>query len=56
MTLKEGLVLASKAISSAMKRNVYTGDNFDIATITKEKGYTMLKEEEKNKILQKEAR
>jgi proteasome beta subunit len=54
-TLKKGLALAAKAIRSAMKRNVYTGDSFDVATITKEKGYSELKEEEKKKLLGKEA-
>jgi len=51
VTLKEGLTLAAKAIRSAMKRNVYTGDNFDIATITRERGYAELEEEEKKKLL-----
>ena len=55
MTLKQGLSLAAKAINSAMKRNVYTGDSYDIATITKEKGYIELKEEEKKKLLGKES-
>jgi len=54
MTLDSGLTLASNAISAAMKRNVYTGDDFDIATVTKEKGYVELKEEEK-KLLRKES-
>jgi proteasome beta subunit len=54
MTLKQGLALAAKAINSAMKRDIYTGDSFDIATITEEKGYMELKEEEKKKLLGKE--
>jgi proteasome beta subunit len=54
MIVKKGLPLATKAIRAAMKRNVYTGDSFDISTITKEKGYVELKEEEKKKLLNKE--
>jgi proteasome beta subunit len=50
-TLKEGLTLAAKAIRSAMKRDVYTGDSFDIATITVDKGYVELTEQEKEKLL-----
>ena len=53
MNLKEGLVLAADAIRSAMKRNVYTGDSFDIATITVDKGYTELSEKEKKDLLEK---
>jgi proteasome beta subunit len=51
VTLKEGLTLAAKAIRSAMKRDVYTGDSFDIAMITKDKGYVELTEQEKEKLL-----
>jgi proteasome beta subunit len=51
LSLKEGLILAAKAIRSAMKRNVYTGDSFDIAMITKDKGYIELTEQEKEKLL-----
>ncbi len=53
MNLKEGLVLAANAIRSAMKRNVYTGDSFDIVTITKEQGYTELSEQEKKNLIEK---
>jgi len=53
LTLKEGLVLAANAIRSAMKRNVYTGDSFDIATITQDKGYVELTEQEKKNLLEK---
>lgn len=55
ITLDEGLSLVAKAIQSAMKRDVYTGDNFDIATVTKEKGYVELTAEEKKSLLIKEA-
>jgi len=54
MNLKEGLVLAADAIRSAMKRNVYTGDSFDIATITVDKGYAELSEKEKKSLLEKQ--
>jgi proteasome beta subunit len=53
MNLKEGLVLAANAIRSAMKRNVYTGDSFDIVTITKDQGYTELSEQEKKNLIEK---
>jgi 20S proteasome alpha/beta subunit len=36
-----------------MKRNVYTGDSFDIATITVDKGYMELPEKEKKNLLEK---
>jgi len=51
LKLKEGLTLAANAIRSAMRRNVYTGDAFDVVTITSEKGYEELKEGEKKKLL-----
>jgi proteasome beta subunit len=51
ITLKEGLSLAANAIRSAMKRDVYTGDSFDIATITKDQGYSELTEQEKKSLL-----
>ncbi len=53
ISLEEGLVLAVKAINAAIKRNVFTGDDFDVATITMEKGYVELSEEEKRKIFNK---
>lgn len=53
MSLDEGLVLAVKAINAAIRRNVFTGDDFDVATITMEKGYVELTEEEKRKIFGK---
>ncbi len=55
VTLNEGLALAAKAINAAIKRNVYTGDSFDIVTITKEKGYVELKEVEKKGLLNKKS-
>jgi len=53
ITLNDGLALAAKAIHSAMKRDVYTGDSFDIATVTQEKGYVELTTEEKERLLGK---
>jgi len=53
MSLDQGLVLAVKAINAAIKRNVYTGDDFDVATITMEKGYAELTDEEKKRIFNK---
>jgi len=50
LTLQEGLPLAVKAIHAAIKRDAFTGDNFDVAVITREKGYTELSEEEKRRI------
>jgi proteasome beta subunit len=53
ISLDQGLVLAVKAINAAIKRNVYTGDDFDVATITMEKGYVELTNEEKKRIFSK---
>ncbi|MBS7639654.1 proteasome subunit beta, partial [Candidatus Bathyarchaeota archaeon] len=53
MSLDEGVVLAVRAINAAIKRNVYTGDAFDVATITRERGYVELTDEEKKKIFSK---
>jgi 20S proteasome alpha/beta subunit len=36
-----------------MKRNIYTGDSFDIATITEDQGYTELTEQEKKNLIEK---
>lgn len=55
LTLDEGLALAARAIRSAMKRDVYTGDSFDIVTVTREKGYVELTSEEKKNLLGGEA-
>ncbi|MEM1507870.1 MAG: proteasome subunit beta [Candidatus Bathyarchaeia archaeon] len=51
--LEEGIMLAVKAINAAIRRNVFTGDDFNIATITMESGYVELSEEEKRKIISK---
>lgn len=55
INLNDGLGLVAKAIRSAIKRDVYTGDNFDIATVTREKGYVELTAEEKDSLLGKKA-
>jgi len=55
LELKGGLSLAANAIRSAMKRNVYTGDSFDIATITEEEGYSELNEAVKKSLLGRES-
>jgi len=39
-----------KAVDSAMKRDVASGDNFDVAVITSE-GYRELTQEEKSALL-----
>jgi len=55
ISLDEGLALAARAIRSAMKRDIYTGDNFDIAIVTREKGYAELTSEEKKILLGRES-
>jgi len=49
-TINEMLVVVVKAIDSAMKRDVASGDSFDVAVITSE-GYRELSSEEKKEIL-----
>jgi len=53
ISVNYGLLIAVKAITAAMKRNIYTGDDFNIATITKEKGYVELRREEKKQLLER---
>jgi proteasome beta subunit len=50
MTVAAGVTLAANAIIAAMKRNVYTGDHFDIAIIDKA-GFREVSEQEKEKLL-----
>lgn len=50
MTVAKGVTLAANAIIAAMKRNVYTGDHFDIAIIDKA-GFREVSEPEKEKLL-----
>ena len=49
-TVKEMLKVVVRAVDSAMKRDVSSGDNFDIAVISK-KGFKELSQEEKKEIL-----
>jgi proteasome beta subunit len=51
-TIEEMLPTVVKAVDAAMKRDVASGDSFDIAVINKE-GYRALSEEEKQAILKK---
>jgi len=48
--IKDVLPVVVRAVDSAMKRDIASGDNFDIAIITK-KGYRSLSTEEKKEIL-----
>lgn len=50
MSIAKGVPLAANAIIAAMRRNVYTGDNFDIAIIDKA-GFREVSEQEKGKLL-----
>ena len=49
MIVEEGTLLVVKAVTAAMKRNIATGDSFDIVIID-EKGFHELTEEEKKEI------
>jgi proteasome beta subunit len=49
-TIEEILPVVVRAVDSAMKRDIASGDNFDIAVITEE-GYRALSSEEKKEIL-----
>jgi proteasome beta subunit len=50
MSVPDGVKLAANAIIAAMRRNVYTGDHFDIAVIDKT-GFREIPEQEKEKLL-----
>ncbi len=50
MSVAKGVVLAANAIIAAMRRNVFTGDSFDIAVIDKA-GFREVSEQEKEKLL-----
>jgi len=50
MTVAKAVPLAANAIIAAMRRNVFTGDNFDIAVIDKA-GFREISEQEKEKLL-----
>jgi len=49
ISVKEGIVLAAQAVYSAIRRNVFTGDNFDLVVID-ESGYRELTDEEKRSV------
>ena len=51
-TVKEMLPVVVNAVSSAMKRDIASGDDFDVAVITKE-GYRELTREEKEALLKR---
>ena len=55
MELKDGLALALRAIMAAMRRNVYTGDDVNVATITEKEGYRELNKEEKKRLIKEES-
>ncbi len=50
MSVEDGVVLAANAIIAATRRNVATGDHFDIAIIDK-KGFREVSEQEKDRLL-----
>ncbi len=47
MSVKEGVALVIRAVKSAMKRDIASGNSFDVVVIEKE-GYHELTDEEKN--------
>jgi len=51
MSVAQVVPIAIQAVSAAMKRNAGTGDGFDVAVITKEKGYQELSRQEKEQQL-----
>jgi proteasome beta subunit len=52
LSVSEGKVLAAKAINSALRRDVFTGDGIDVVIINN-KGYQKINEEEVSKLLGK---
>jgi len=50
MSVTKGVTLAANAIIAAMRRNVFTGDSFDIAVIDKA-GFREVSEQDKEKLL-----
>jgi len=54
ITINEGIRLVLRAIDSAMKRDIGTGDSFDVAVVTKE-GYRELSSEDKKKFFEMKA-
>jgi len=52
LQVEDALPLSVKAVNSAMKRDIGSGDSFDVAIVSKE-GYRELSEEEKQSVLAK---
>jgi proteasome beta subunit len=52
MTVEEALHVVMKAVNAAMKRDVASGNSYNVTVIDKN-GYRELNEEEKNKLLAK---
>jgi proteasome beta subunit len=50
LSVKEGIPLVVRAIKSAMKRDVGSGDSFDVVVLTPKDGYRELSESEKKAI------
>ena len=50
MTVEKAYPVAAKAIISAMRRNVFTGDHFDVAILDRS-GFKELTEQEKDRLL-----
>jgi proteasome beta subunit len=51
MRVDQVVPIAIQAVNAAIKRNAGTGDGFDVAVITKEKGYQELSKQEKEQRL-----
>ncbi len=51
LNLRDGLSVAVRAVLAAIKRDVYTGDDINVATITRKEGYRELGAEEKKKLI-----
>lgn len=51
MKVQEGITMVVRAVNSAMKRDIGSGDSFDVVTVTKN-GYQELSEEEKQRFLE----
>ncbi|MGI0091142.1 MAG: proteasome subunit beta [Nitrososphaerales archaeon] len=51
MNAQQVIPIAIQAVTAAIKRNAGTGDGFDVAVITKEKGYSELTRDEKTQQL-----
>jgi len=52
ITMEEGMKISIKAVTSAMRRDAMSGDNFDLVIVNKD-GYKEIYDEEKKRILNK---